>query len=62
MIVNGGLGIHGDVHRAHDRAGAIGLAGGFAAADAEDAKHVAQAKHCTVRAGIFAPGAFNEEG
>ena len=61
MIAHGLDRIHGNIHRAHDGAGAVSFAGGFSAFDLEDTENVGDAEYCTVWTGIFAPWAFNEE-
>ena len=52
--------VHFDVHRAHDRAGAVCFAGGLSAFDGEDAEEIGNSEHGSVRAGILAPRAFYE--
>lgn len=52
--------VNGDVHRAHDRTCAVRFAGGFNAADLEDAEEIGDAEDRAVRAGVFAPRTFNK--
>lgn len=61
MVTDDLLAIHGDVHWAHDRAGAICFAGEFGAFDGEHAEQVRNSQHCAIRTGIFTPRSFDED-
>lgn len=62
MIANNFDAIHRDVHRAHDRAGAVRFASGLSAFDREHAEEIRNSEHCAVWTGIFAPGTFYKDG
>ena len=62
MITNNFDAIHGDIHGAHDRAGAVRFAGGLSAFDGENTEQVCNSQHCAIRTGIFAPGTFHKDG
>ena len=61
MVADNLYAIHRDVHRAHDRAGAIRFAGGFRAFDGEHTEQVCNSQHRAIRTGIFAPGTFHKD-
>ena len=61
MITDDLYAIHRDVHRAHDRAGAIRFAGGLSSFDREHTKQVCNSQHRAVRTGILAPRSFDED-
>ena len=60
MITDDLYAIHRDVHRAHDRAGAIRFAGGLGAFDREHAEQVCNSQYRAIRTGVFTPGTFDK--
>ena len=61
MIAHGLYSVNRDVHRTHDRTGAVGLAGRFRAFDRENTEQVRESQHRAVRTGVLAPWALYEE-
>ncbi len=61
MVMHYHLAVYRDVHRAHDRAGAVGFAGACISPDAENAEKVGNPQHGAVRTGVFAPRSLDKK-
>ena len=53
MVANDFLRVHLDIHRAHDRAGAVCFAAYLGAFYGEHPKQVCNSQHRTIRTGVF---------
>ena len=60
MVADNLHAIHGDVHGAHDRAGAVRFAGGLSTLDREHAEQIRHSQHRAIRTCVLAPWTFHK--